>query len=955
MSVFNSAEQEFVYLRTYSRWLEEEGRRENFDESVERFINFLISERGDKIPKKVIKKIREYMLRLEVMPSMRAFWTAGKPAKLQNTCLYNCSFLVIDSIKAFAETLLILCCGTGVGFSCEEKYTSKLPSIKKFTAVNEQPHIVDDSKEGWSSSIELLMNALYNGKDQPFDYSKLRPKGTRLKTFGGRSSGPVPLITLHNYIREVFSKAQGRKLTTLEVHDIMCQIAEIVVSGGVRRSSLISLSSLDDKLLKNAKNGSFPLRRYMANNSAVYYEKPSAVDFLEEWTNLAKSGSGERGVINLSNMDKRTTDRRDGNLIAGTNPSLRAGTRVWTKEYGMIPIDELEDKTFTVKGLNGNLCDAKCWLSSPNAELYKIKLKNGFEYYATAEHKWPVMTADGYTKKTTVELVAGMKLPRLTEQDLISYKDAGTYDEGRLVGYFYGDGWITDRTDNNKRQYGVVVPNNVDRKKPYKKMFENFFNGKGCVRKHGVEFNSVSKRVDGFFRSFGVDKKEKGLPEFIFREASNAFINGFIQGYFDADGHISKDRRHSISSKDRKLIKDFQELLGFKGRYYSYTYTERDGYVGANKKYYNKKVDIHAIRRNISKIGTESNTQIESIEKTSLKEPVWDISVDDEHHCFQLSGVTTGNCGEILLRNMQFCNLSEVVVRETDDLDDLMDKIETATWIGVIQSTFTHFPNLRKKWKQNCDEERLLGVSLTGQMDNVELMTPDNFKALKKKAIKIAKKASKILDINMPASITCTKPSGSVSQLVNSASGCHPRFSPYYIRRYRISANDPLCQMLKDQGLTMTPEVGQRQHEMKNWSEDKVNTWVIDFPIKSPEKAVFRDQMTALEQLEYYKKLQQNYIEHNTSITVYVKDDEWFSVGDWVYKNWDYISGVSFLPYDGGSYELAPYEEITKEQYENMANNFPIIDYSQLSKYEMEDNTEGAKTLACGGGSCELK
>lgn len=635
MSVFKHPSQEFVYLRTYSRWLEEEQRREMWSETVDRFINFIEEERGEKIPSKVIKKMRQYILNLDVMPSMRAMWAAGPAAKKDNTCMYNCAFQAVDSIRSFSECLYILMCGTGYGFSVESKNVEKLPVVPKLSSESSGTIVIEDSKKGWADSLRSLLESLYNGKDLDFDYSLIRAKGERLMTMGGRASGPEPLIKLHNYVREVFSNAQGRKLTSLECHDLMCQIAEIVVVGGVRRSSEISLSDLNDDEMRNAKSGTFPLRRYMANNSAVYNSKPSAVEFLTEWGALASSGSGERGIFNLDAVRKSCPDRRNGELIQGTNP-----------------------------------------------------------------------------------------------------------------------------------------------------------------------------------------------------------------------------------------------------------------------------------------------------------------------------------CGEIALRSMEFCNLSEVVIKPTDDLDDLMGKVECATWIGAIQSTFTKFPYLRRKWKQNCEEERLLGVSLTGQMDNPALMTKDNLTALRKKAVKIAKKAADILGVEMSVSVTTGKPSGTVSQLVDSASGCHVRYSPYYIRRYRISSTDPLLKLLKDQNVPMSPEVGQRKIEngkvVKGWSEDKVDTWVVEFPMASPKNALTRHDVDAIAQLEHYKTVQTNWCEHNQSCTIYVKDHEWFEVGNWVYENWDYINGISFLPYDGGVYDLAPYQEITKQEYDKLSKAFPDIDFSTLSKYEVEDTTEGAKSLACSGDKCEL-
>tara|TARA_R110002020_G_scaffold449690_1_gene663026 strand:- start:353 stop:2221 length:1869 start_codon:yes stop_codon:yes gene_type:complete len=622
--MFKNEVAEFIYKRTYSRWMEDEGRREEWPETIERFINFLVLKNGEKIPEKTVKKIRQYMLEFAVMPSMRFLWSAGPAAEKDNTVIYNCSFAKLNCVEAFAECLHILMCGTGFGFSVEEDEVSKLPSIPEIKSGKDiVREVIDDSREGWADSVKILMTSLYDGQNLYFDYSQLRPEGARLSTMGGRSSGPQPLIKLHDFIRETMHNAQGRKLTSLECHDIANQIAEIVVAGGVRRSSQISLSDLNDEDMRHAKDWPFPIRRAMANNSAIYREKPAAADFLVEWGVLAKSGSGERGIFNLESAQNQAPARRYSSKIQGTNP-----------------------------------------------------------------------------------------------------------------------------------------------------------------------------------------------------------------------------------------------------------------------------------------------------------------------------------CGEIMLRDMEFCNLSEVVIREEDDLDSLLDKVETATWLGVLQSTFTDFPYLRKQWKKNCDVERLLGVSLTGQMDNPIVMNSEALKALKSRVLRISRKASTLLDVNMPVSTTCVKPSGTVSQLVDSASGCHPRYSQYYIRRYRIAATDPLLTMLKDQGVPCVPENGQ--------DKDNATTWVLEFPVKSPEGCMTRTDMTAMEQLKHYKNLQLNWCEHNASMTVYVKEDEWFEVGNWVYKNWDIINGVSFLPFDGGHYELAPYEEIDHYTYETLIKKFPDIDYNKLSKYELQDQTEGGKEYACVGDKCDI-
>ena len=621
--MFKNEVSEFIYKRTYSRWLEEENRREDWPETIERFISFIISERPE-IPDKTVNKIRKYMTEFAVMPSMRFLWAAGPAAKADNTCIYNCSFAKINSIEAFAECLYVLMCGTGFGFSVESEEVEKLPEVPEIKSGQGIAKVlIEDSKAGWADSVKTLMQHLYDGQNIYFDYSAIRLEGARLMTMGGRASGPGPLVKLHDFIRETMHNAQGRKLTTLEAHDICNQIAEIVVVGGVRRSSQISLSDLDDKEMRHAKDWPFPIKRAMANNSAIFREKPSAADFLIEWGALAKSGTGERGIFNLSSAQAKSPSRRYAPLIQGTNP-----------------------------------------------------------------------------------------------------------------------------------------------------------------------------------------------------------------------------------------------------------------------------------------------------------------------------------CGEIMLRDMQFCNLSEVVIREDDDLDTLLDKVETATWLGVIQSSFTHFPYLRKEWKKNCDVEALLGVSLTGQMDNPSVLTSEALAALKSRVLRISRKASGVLGTKMPAATTCVKPSGTVSQLVDSASGVHPRYSQYYIRRYRIAARDPLFELMRDSGIKCNPENGQ--------TKEDASTWVLEFPVKSPDGCITRKDVTALDQLKHYKNLQHNWCEHNASMTVYVRDDEWFEVGNWVYKNWDIINGVSFLPYSGGKYQLAPYEEIDARTYERLIKALPLINYALLSKYEHQDNTQGKAEFACVGDKCEI-
>lgn len=652
---FKNDSAEFVYTRTYSRWREDLGRREIWSETVSRFMQFIQKERGDLVPAKVFKKMQEKILNFDVMPSMRALWAAGEAAKQSNVTLYNCSFLAVDSIEAFSECLYILCCGTGVGFSVESKYVERLPVVKPLK-VGEIPEIfyIPDSKEGWSDSVKTLISRLYHGQMTNFDYSLIRPKGTRLKTMGGRASGPEPIILLHGFIKDVFNKAQGRKLSTLECHDIMNKIAEIVVVGGVRRSSEISLSDLSDESLRHAKDWPFPDYRRMANNSAVYHTKPSAVEFLKEWSVLASSGTGERGISNLGAARNMAPKRRNGELIAGFNPSLRAGTRIWTKEYGMAPIETLENNEFTIKNLHGEHARAKCFLSGKNKSLIKLTFEGGFEYFCTPEHKWPILDKDGKVfKKDTTQLEKGDLMPRFGYQEKISDGNLGTFEDGKLIGYFYGDGWITDRKDSGKRQYGVCIPLNNPKKMQYIEKYKKLFNGEGSKHKSGtLEFNSTGQGLHEWFLKFGVDKKEYGLPKKIWKECSDEFINGFIEGLFDADGcQPSKtENRTSIVSHFECLIRDLQNLLGFKGIYLNLSVLKLTSYQFKNKKYIKDMVRF-TLRRKWDLAMSGKPVKLINIEDSGLKENVWDITVDDDTHCFQLAGVITGNCHEIALRN----------------------------------------------------------------------------------------------------------------------------------------------------------------------------------------------------------------------------------------------------------------------------------------------------------------
>lgn len=625
--------QKFIFTSRYARWVESENRRETFEETINRYLDSLYRQ-AQKFDYTISEDLRNQLFyaiyNMEVMPSMRALMTSGPALDRDNTAGYNCSYLIVDDPKSFDEAMFILLCGTGVGFSVERQYICKLPEIPEKLFDSDTTIIVKDSKEGWAKALRQLLALLWSGEIPKWDTSKVRPAGSRLKTFGGRASGPEPLEDLFRFVISIFKKAAGRKLNSIECHDIMCKIGEVVVSGGVRRSAMISLSNLSDDRMRTAKSGDWwntAGHRALANNSIAFTEKPEVGAFMREWLSLYESKSGERGIFN--------------------------------------------------------------------------------------------------------------------------------------------------------------------------------------------------------------------------REAANK--------------QAAKNGRREID-----------ENFG------------------------------------------------------------------------------TNPCSEIILRPYQFCNLSEVVVRSSDNLDDLCRKVKLATILGTLQSTFTNFPYLRKIWQKNTEEERLLGVSLTGIMDNnLTNGTEGNLTSLliqlKKVAIETNEQYADTLGIERSAAITCVKPSGTVSQLVDAASGIHTRHSRYYIRSVRAANSDPLTKFMIDQGIPNEPDVTKPKQ-----------TTVFYFPIKSPEGALVRDSLTAVGHLELWKTYQDYWCEHKPSITVSVKEHEWPVVGSWVWNNFDSVSGISFLPFSDHTYRQAPYEECSEEKYNEMLRQMPT-DINFDSFREISDNTAGSQTFACSGSeSCEI-
>lgn len=633
---FPSIYEEIIYKTRYARWIEKDKRRENWDETVHRLVEYYLNHINAIDYDQLYSLLYDAIYNFEVMPSMRALMTAGPALDRCHVPAYNCAYMPVDSPRSFDEAMYILMCGTGVGYSVEEEYVRQLPRISEDFERTNTVIRVADSKEGWSRAFRELISLLIAGQIPEWDVSGVRPAGERLKTFGGRASGPEPLVSLFAFTVKLFTGAAGRRLTTIECHDLMCKIADIVVVGGVRRSALISLSDVTDNRMREAKTGMWwddkdnNIIRYgyraLANNSAVYpRRRPDMETFMSEWKALYDSKSGERGIFSryACQAIASRNGRRDSTVDFGTNP-----------------------------------------------------------------------------------------------------------------------------------------------------------------------------------------------------------------------------------------------------------------------------------------------------------------------------------CSEIILRPFQFCNLTEVVVRSNDDLEDLRRKIRIATILGTIQSTFTDFKYLRKIWRKNCEEERLLGVSLTGILDNSEMLTKEILNELRETAVAVNREWADRLGIAPAAAITCVKPSGTVSQLCDTASGLHPRHSPYYLRTIRADNKDPVTSYLKYSGVYWEPDVTKPD-----------TTTVFYFARRSPEGATLRDDLPAIQQLEIWETLQDEWCEHKPSCTVYVREDEWMSVGAWVYEHFDKLSGVSFLPYDGGTYKQAPYQEITEEEYEAWLGTYPLpdLDWSDLRFYESEDHTTGSQSLACVGGACDLE
>jgi ribonucleotide reductase, class II len=941
--VLKTGYEEYIHKSRYARYLPEQQRRETWSETVKRYVDYF--EARGSLPKKHKEEVFDAIYGCEVMPSMRAMMTAGKALDRDNVAGFNCSYLVVDHPRSFDELMYILMCGTGVGFSVERQYVSKLPEVaEKFYETDTVIHVAD-SKVGWAKSYRELISLLYSGQLAKWDVSKVRPAGTALKTFGGRASGPEPLTDLFRFTTEVFRNAAGRKLTSLECHDLCCKVAQIVVVGGVRRSALISLSNLTDDRIRRAKHGQWWVDtpyRGLANNSACYTDKPDFSAFLSEWSSLYESKSGERGFFSRIASQKQAAKngRRDASYDFGTNPCcVSADTEVLTDD-GYFPISELVGVSSVV--WNGESFEPVVPYEAGVGDLYRVTLSDGSYLDCTSNHRW----CAGGDFVTTEDLLVGTKLDKF-DMPVVDKGGESFLQEPYSQGFYAGDG--------NK---GYT--------------FSWIYEPKYCCIPVLEESGRVKDDIPGRKRwDHGpmLDKSYVPIEEHVENKLK------WLAGLLDADGTITRDKNGNgfqIASIDHDFLNRVRLMLTTlgcrakvvsgnvaglrsmpdgKGGMKDYECKETKRLLIGNTDAYNLmemglKYELRRLKHNGK---TPQRDARQFVKVVSIE----DLGRTEMTYCFTepktsrgtFNGIVTGN-SEIILRPNQFCNLSEVVVRPNDTLETLKKKVRVATILGTLQASLTDFRYLRSVWRRNTEEEALLGVSLTGIMDNNLLNNADDghlpelLTSLKEVAIETNKEWAKKIGINQSAAITCVKPSGTVSQLVDSASGIHARFAPFYIRRVRADMRDPLCNVLEAAGVPCETDV------------TSPTTKVFSFPKKAPDDAVFASEETGMSQLKLWDIYQRHWCEHKPSITVYYRDNEFLEIGQWMYNNFDSVSGVSFLPYSEHTYEQAPYEAITEEKYNELMQGFPT-DFN-WDIMEQSDVTEGAQTLACVAGACEI-
>lgn len=944
----------------YAKYSSKVGRRESWEEICYRNRDMHLVKYPD-LHTEILNLYNNFIIPKKVLPSMRSMQFAGKPIELSPNRIYNCCFLPMNDWRCFSETMFLLLGGTGVGYSVQSKHVGSLPEIKKPTKTRR--YLIGDSIEGWADAVKAIFKAYMKGASLPkFDFSDIRSKGAALITSGGKAPGPTGLQTCLFKIKQILdSKEDGEQLTTLDVHDLQCHIADAVLTGGIRRAAMISLFDMDDNDMLTCKFGNWwelnPQRGRSNNSAVVIRHRITEKEFKGLWAKIEASGSGEPGIYLSNNADW------------GTNPSLRAGTRVYTSE-GIFPIEELQDKEFYVKNLNGELSKARCWLSGKNKQLYKITLKGGHVYYSTPEHEWATEEGDIFTKKSTDKLVVGDKFPILRETKMFK-GNLGDREDGFFIGWQLGDGGTHLRKDTGVLQHNLIVSKKDGKviKNKLEDYLLNKLSSQVKFKERGscYELNTCSKNWNNLQEKFGYTTKDRGLPKSVWKDGTEDFRKGIIDGLFSSDGHVEDvKKRISFCTKHEKLAKDVSDLIGFYGIKNSIKCSEtKEGFVR-----YDVRITENRSIIQFKKIFTlthedkqkrileyeypygikEDNTiEIVGVELSEVKEDVWDISVYDETHCFQISQCITGNCCEIALKPYQFCNLTEINANDIVSQEDLEARAKAAAFLGTLQAGYSDFHYIRDIWKRTTEKDALIGVSMTGIASGA-VMKLDLQKATEV-VIEENNRVAKLIGINSAARTTCVKPAGTTSLVIGSSSGIHAWHDPYYIRRIRVGKNEAIYQYLAKNN----PEI--LEDEFFNPKEQAV----ISVPVEAPSGAIFRNE-PVIDLLERVKKISNEWVKtghikgentHNVSATISVKDDEWDEVVEWMWNNRDYYNGLSVLPFDGGTYKQAPFETISKEEYERLNKQLKLIDLKEVT--EVEDNTNLSGEVACSGGACEVK
>jgi hypothetical protein len=876
--------------------------------------------------------------------------TAGKALSRDNVAGFNCCYAAVDHPHVFDEILYILACGTGVGFSVESDDVKKLPTIPDVLHSSDSVIVVPDSKIGWATSLRELISMLYAGKVPNWDLSRIRKKGARLKTFGGRASGPDPLRNVFEFVVRVFKDRAGGKLRPIDCHDIVCKIAECIVVGGVRRSALISLSDLSDNDMRHCKSGNWWEKngqRSLANNSAVYNDKPSIGDFMDEWASLYRSGSGERGINNRYSAVKNINSigRRDGGHRFGTNPCcVPADCPILTKE-GYIPIGNIIGKSVEV--WNGLRWSSVVPFHAGKSILMDMKFSDGSSLKCTPNHKF--VLSDG-SRVPAAMMAIGDKLMKF-DMPVVGYDGDDCFDppiDAYSQGFYSGDGCKNSTKSSVYSPKYPCIPRLIGRVNDEVSQSRRMWN-------HGHMFEK----------------------SFVPTNASLSYKLNWIAGLFDADGCVTRDKNGNgiqLVSVDLGFLEELRLMLTTVGIRAKIIHASDEGMYpmpdgrGGTAEYFRSRAwrilignsdtcRLVGLGVRFNRLIVHGNPPQRDARQFVKLSSVSFINDEVDVYCFTdqynntgtFNGIVTGQ-SEILLRPFQFCNLTSVQMSSDDGLESMARKVRLATIMGTIQASLTDFRYLRKIYAKNTAEEALLGVSISGICDNVffgDYSNPDlpqSLEFLRRHAIDVNAEFSDIIGINPSTAITCVKPEGTTSQASNRASGIHPRHSPFYIRTVRADSKDPLAIMMKDIGFPCEPDVMRPD-----------STLVFSFPIQSPKGCRTRSEMTAIDQLELWMVYKKHWAEHTVSITVSVRDHEWLDVAAWVYNHFDDITGISFLPYSEHIYKQAPYQECTELEYEEFLKRMPVnVDWSKLSDYEHDDETTGSQELACAGSSCEL-